>query len=88
MRYASEDPIALYATYQNVIIWIAPSTFSQASYCAHGGGNTCLPSSECQTQSNTPINMEHCMGTYEMNAYKLNAAVHCSTHVWSIYLIQ
>eukprot|EP00983_Pelagomonas_calceolata_P065696 1148696-Pelagomonas_calceolata.AAC.1 len=30
MQYASKDPLAIYALSQNVIIWIAPSTFSPA----------------------------------------------------------
>eukprot|EP00983_Pelagomonas_calceolata_P037492 1136351-Pelagomonas_calceolata.AAC.1 len=31
MRYASENPLALFAPSKNVIIWITPSTFSQAA---------------------------------------------------------
>eukprot|EP00983_Pelagomonas_calceolata_P049521 1141545-Pelagomonas_calceolata.AAC.2 len=44
--------------------------------CAYGGGDMCLPSSECQTLLKTLVNMEHCMGTFEMIAYKPYAAVY------------
>eukprot|EP00983_Pelagomonas_calceolata_P060099 1146222-Pelagomonas_calceolata.AAC.1 len=38
------------------------------------GGNACLPSSECQAPLNILVNMEHCMGIFEMNAYEPYAA--------------
>eukprot|EP00983_Pelagomonas_calceolata_P020125 635133-Pelagomonas_calceolata.AAC.1 len=38
-------------------------------------------SEACQTLLHVLVNMEHCMGVFEMNAYEPYAAGHCSPYV-------